>query len=91
MDKNRIKRFLDGIIIVLLVFIIVLFNLEQNIFTIIGQIILTIITILIAIVDRIYWRCPQCNRYLPQNSFFHYVLCCPYCGTNIEMNKKKRK
>ncbi len=90
MDKNRIKRILDGILIVLLSFIIVLFNLEHNILTIIGLIVLTIITIVIAIIDGIYWRCPMCNRHLPQNSFFKYVLCCPYCGTNIEMNKKKK-
>ena len=87
MDKNRIKRFLDAIIIILFVCIIVLFNLEQNIFTTIGL----IITILIEIVNCIFWRCPKCNRYLPQNSFFHYVLCCPYCGTNIEMNKTRKK
>lgn len=91
MDKNRIKRFLDAIIIFLFVCIIVLFNLEQNIFTTIGLIILIIITILIEIVNCIFWRCPKCNRYLPQNSFFHYVLCCPYCGTNIEMNKTRKK
>ena len=90
MDKNIIKNIIDTIKIILLILIIVLFKLKNNIIVLISLIILTIFLIALEIIDLLYWRCPKCKRYLPQNSFFHYVLCCPYCGTNIETNRKKK-
>ena len=90
MDKNVIKNIIDIIKLLLLISIIVLLNLEFKAIVLICLIILSILLIALVIIDLIYWRCPKCNRYLPQNSFFRYVLCCPYCGTNIEKNRKKK-
>ena len=77
MKKNRIKDILDICIIISFLLMVILHE-TPYIFVFLG------ISIILIIIDRIYWRCRKCHRYLPTKLWFTNVKCCPYCKSDIE-------
>ena len=46
---------------------------------------LILLGLLFLIPDLIFWRCPNCNRYLGNRvPFYREHFYCPFCGAEIE-------
>ena len=46
--------------------------------------------IVLIIIDRVYWKCSKCHRYLPNKIWFTDVKCCPYCKNDIDNANDKK-
>ena len=84
MKKNKIKDILDLAIIISFLLMVIIHEVPY-IF------IFFALSIILIIIDRIFWKCSKCHRYLPIKTWFTDVKCCPYCKTDIEDFTTKNK
>ena len=81
MRINMIKDIIDLLQIIVLTVTIIILNFIDNIIICLIPIVLVIV---LYVIERIIWRCPNCGCYLPNKSLFNKVICCPYCKIDIK-------
>ena len=75
------KKFVLIIITVVYVLLFLIFH-KFLTNTLIGILILSLSLFAYFVFYLIFWRCPNCNRYLHKQSFF--ASYCPYCGNKLD-------